>query len=176
MFRLTVHTKVNTDTWMCSPGYSLLNEITNVKSFIKDNMNSRWHKMGQKASSFCPGISTQKSHSQSLDPLNIFTRLLLKLTIHTGSSWLYLLGYFWSFSVEPECFEDLLCSVHAFTHMKITFLLKGKKCTIKSSMTCSNNGPKYFLPGMYHCQIFVSWEERIEGGREGRKKKRKIAY
>lgn len=42
--------------------------------------------MGQKASSFCPGIRTQKSHSQSLDPLNIFARLLLKLTIHTGSS------------------------------------------------------------------------------------------
>lgn len=40
-------------------------------------------------------------------------------------------------------------------------------------MTCSNNGPEYFLPGMYHCQVFVSWEERIEGGREGRKKKRK---
>ena len=26
---------------MCSPGYSLLNEITNVKSFIKDNMKKR---------------------------------------------------------------------------------------------------------------------------------------
>ena len=42
--------------------------------------------MGQKASSFCPGISIQHSHSQSLDPLTIFARFLLKLTSHPGPS------------------------------------------------------------------------------------------
>lgn len=127
MFQLTLHTEVNADTWMCSPGYSVLNEITNVKSFKKCNVNSRWYKMGQKASSFCPGISTQQSHSQSLDPLNIFASLLLKLTIHLGPSCLYPLGYFWSFSVEPKCFEDLLCSIHAFMHTKITFSTEEEK-------------------------------------------------
>lgn len=41
--------------------------------------------MGQKASRFCPGISIQQSYSQSLDPLNTFASLLLKLTSHLGS-------------------------------------------------------------------------------------------
>lgn len=60
------------------------------------------------------------------------------------------------------------------------FQLKGEKSKIKSSVMCLNNGPKYFLPGMYNFQIFVSQQERKrqrrkEGRkREGRKKIKEI--
>lgn len=58
MFRLVVDAGVKVDISTLSPGYSLFNKMTNVKSFIKYDMNSRLCKMVQKASSFCPGISS----------------------------------------------------------------------------------------------------------------------
>lgn len=76
-FRLIVHADVRVDSRTFSSGYLLLNEMTNVKIFLKCNMNSRLYKMGQKASSFSFGISTQRSHSQSLDPLSIFASFLV---------------------------------------------------------------------------------------------------
>lgn len=42
--------------------------------------------MGQKTNSFCPGLSTEQSHSWSLNPLNMFARLQLKLTSHPETS------------------------------------------------------------------------------------------
>lgn len=112
MFPLIVYADGKVDSWTLSPGY-LLNEMTNVKSIFKYNMNSRLYKMSQKASSFCPEISTQQSHSQSLDPLNIFARFLLTLISHPGPSWLPL-WYFFLSSGQPKYLEDLFCSIDTF--------------------------------------------------------------
>lgn len=109
-FRLIVHADVRIDRWTFSFGYLLLNEMTNVKIFKKCNMNSRLYKMGQTASSFSFGISTQRSHSQSLDPLNIFARFLFKLTSHPGPSWLPL-WYFFLFSEQSSQNVLGICSV-----------------------------------------------------------------
>lgn len=43
---------------------------------------------------------------------------------------------------------------------------------IRSSVTYPNKRPKYFLPGMYNFQIFVSQEEKKKGRKEDREGKK----
>lgn len=43
----------------------------------------------------------------------------------------------------------------------------GEKQEMRSSVTCSNNGPKHFLPGTCTCQIMC---HRKKGKKEGRQK------
>lgn len=54
MFPLIVYADGKVDSWTLSPGYSLLNEMTNVKSIFKYNMNSRLYKMSSEGKQFLP--------------------------------------------------------------------------------------------------------------------------
>lgn len=171
MFPLIVYADGKAGSWTLSPGYSLLNEMTNVRSIFKYNLKSRLYTMSQKASSFCSEISTQQSHSQSLDLLNIFARFLLKLISHSGPSWLPL-WYFFLFSGQPKYLEDLFRCINTFIlysiyMQRLHFPIKVGRWEAEDQIICnmSYQYTKYFLP-------YFLCHRKKRKRREGRERER----